>query len=144
MESTISRILGVVCVLGVATCTGQVDPTGLAGTWRLVEFQSSDDAIGVVRPDSGAIYTMTLEQDGKVSMQLNCNRAGGTWTATPTNADNGTFGFGPLAMTRAFCPPPSLDTQIARHAQYIRSYVVRDGRLHLSLMADGGIYVWTR
>jgi len=66
----------------------------------------------------------------------------GTWTATPTGGDSGSFGFGPLAVTKAFCPPPSLDGQIARHAEYLRSYVLRDGRLYLNLMADGGTYVW--
>jgi hypothetical protein len=44
--------------------------------------------------------------------------------------------------TRALCPPPSLDEQVTSQAQYVRSYLLRDGRLHLSLMADGGIHVW--
>jgi hypothetical protein len=37
-----------------------------------------------------------------------------------------------------------MDTQIARDAQYVRTYVLRDGRLYLNLMADGGNYVWER
>ena len=115
----------------------------LGGTaWQLVEFRSSDDAIGVVRPDDPAKYTMTLAVDGRVSMQLNCNRANGTWTSKASGAESGAFSFGPLAMTRALCPPPSLDTQIARDAGFVRSYVLRDGRLHLNLMADGGTYTW--
>jgi len=35
-----------------------------------------------------------------------------------------------------------MDEQIASQIQYIRSYLMKDGRLYLSLMADGGIYVW--
>jgi len=27
-------------------------------------------------------------------------------------------------------------------APYVRAYLLRNGRLHLSLMADGGILVW--
>ena len=48
--------------------------------------------------------------------------------------------FGPLALTRAMCPPGSLHDQIVKHWPYIRSYVVRNGHLFLALMADGGIY----
>ncbi len=55
---------------------------------------------------------------------------------------NGSFKFGPLATTKALCPPPSMDEQVASDAQYVRSYLLKDGRLYLSLMADGGIYVW--
>jgi len=43
-------------------------------------------------------------------------------------------------LTRAMCPPGSLHDRIVRHLPIVRSYVVRDGRLFLSLMADGGIY----
>jgi len=116
----------------------------LAGTqWRLVQFQSMDDAIGTVRPDDPSLYTMRLRGDGSVIMRLNCNRARGTWSAQAgTENTSGTFTFGPLAATRALCPPPSLDEQITAQSEYIRSYLLKNGRLHLSLMADGGIYTW--
>lgn len=111
--------------------------------WRLVEFQSMDDATGTVRPDDASLYTMRLNSDGTVNMRLNCNRANGSWSIEPAaDADSGRFTFGLLAMTRALCPPPSMDESIAAQSQYIRSYLLKDGRLYLSLMADGGIYVW--
>lgn len=31
-----------------------------------------------------------------------------------------------------------------RDLGYVRSYLLRDGRLYMSLMADGGIYEWRR
>lgn len=116
----------------------------LAGTsWRLVDFQSMDDAIGTVRPADSSLYTMRLNSDGSVNMRLNCNRARGTWSAKPSSSGtSGGFKFGPLAMTRALCSPPSLDEKIAAQASFIRTYLLKDGRLHLSLMADGGIYTW--
>lgn len=118
--------------------------SALAGTsWRLVEFQSMDDAVGTLRPADPSVYTMQLADDGTVSMRLNCNRATGTWSSVPGNdSTSGTFEFGPLAVTTAMCPPPSMDERIARDAEYIRSYLLRDGNLYLSLMADGGIYAW--
>ncbi len=111
--------------------------------WRLVEFQSMDDAVGTVRPDDPSRYTMELNGDGTVALRLNCNRAGGTWSAEPSaDRASGHFEFGPLAGTRAHCPPPSLDEQVSSQAQYVRSYLLKDGKLYLSLMADGGIFVW--
>jgi len=117
---------------------------GLSGTsWRLVEFQSMDDAQGTTRPDDPSLYTMTLNADGTASLRLNCNRATGTWTAEPSaDATNGRFEFGPLAATMAVCPPPSMDELVTRQAAYIRGYLLSDGKLYLSLMADGGIFAW--
>ena len=118
----------------------------LAGThWRLVEFQSMDDGQGVTRPREGSLYTMWLHGDGIVTMQLKCNRATGTWSVEPGgDATSGSFKFGPLAATRALCPPPSMDESIVAQSEFVRSYLLKDGRLYLSLMADGGIYVWER
>jgi heat shock protein HslJ len=118
--------------------------TGLADTqWRLVEIQSMDDAQGTAKANDPSLYTMRLNRDGSVSMRLNCNRATGTWKAEPSaDPASGRFEFGPLAGTRALCPPPSLDERVTSDARYVRSYLLKDGRLHLSLMADGGIHVW--
>lgn len=115
-----------------------------AGTvWRLVEFQSMDDATGTVRPENPSRYTMRLNSDGTVAMRLNCNRAKGVWSAEPSgDGSSGRFEFGVLATTKARCPPPSMDESIAAHARFVRSYLLKDGRLYLSLMADGGIYAW--
>jgi len=111
--------------------------------WQLVEFQSMDDAQGTTRPDDPSKYTMRLNEDGTVNMNLNCNRATGTWSAEPaSDPSSGGFEFGTLATTKALCPQPSMDEQITAQSQYIRSYLLRDGRLYLSLMADGGIYAW--
>ena len=102
-----------------------------------------DDAIGTSKPENPARYTMRLNADGTVHMRLNCNRANGTWKADAApGGSSGSFTFGPLAATRALCPPPSLDEQVTRQAQFIRSYLLKDGKLHLSLMADGGIWTW--
>jgi heat shock protein HslJ len=118
----------------------------LAGThWRLVEFQSMDDRQGITRPSEGSLYTMWLHGDGTVTMQLACNRATGSWSAAPGgDATSGHFEFGPLAATSAVCPPPSMDEGIVAQSKFIRSYLLKDDRLYLGLMTDGGIYVWAR
>ena len=132
----------VVAVFFVSACAGTSHR--LAGTeWQLVHFQSMDDSIGTIRPDDPAQFTMRLNADGTVNMRLDCNRATGTWSSEAgPSGDSGRFTFGPLAATRALCPPPNLDERIARDAEYVRSYLFRDGKLYLSLMADAGIYAW--
>ena len=102
-----------------------------------------DDAIGTIRPVDPSVFTMRLDEDGSVSMRLDCNRATGNWSAEPAgDGSSGGFQFDQLAGTRALCPPPNLDERMLRDAQYVRGYLLRDGRLYLSLFADAGIYSW--
>jgi heat shock protein HslJ len=110
--------------------------------WRLVAFQSSDDAIGTVRPNKPGNYTLDLSSDGRAFFRLDCNRGNTGWKADPPDGDSGEFVFGPVATTRAMCPQPSMGNRIARDAEHVRSYVRKEGRLYLNLMADGGTYVW--
>jgi putative lipoprotein len=107
----------------------------LRGTsWQLVEFEGGDGTRLI--PDERAKYTIAFGTDGRVSVRIDCNRGSGSWrSAGPNHLE-----FGPLALTRAMCPPGSLHDRIVRHWPFIRSYVTRDGHLFLSLMADGGIY----
>jgi heat shock protein HslJ len=140
------------CALAAAACASSTEPgpdaaeAALLGgtTWQLVEFRSNDDAIGVVRPRDPSGYTMTLQADGRAAMRLDCNRATGSWSAQASDADSGSFAFSALGMTKVYCQQPSMDQQIARDAQYVRAFLVQDGRLHLDLMADAGTYVWER
>jgi heat shock protein HslJ len=119
-------------------------PKLLANTnWRLVELQSMDDAQGTSQPTDPARYTMQLNGDGTVHLRLDCNRASGTWTAeVGDDGLSGGFEFGPLAATMAACPPPSLGEKMAAQAPQIRGFILKDGRLSLSLMADGGTWTW--
>jgi para-nitrobenzyl esterase len=103
-------------------------------TWQLIKFQGGDDRTLI--PDDPAKYTIEFAAGGRVAARVDCNRGRGTWKATPA----GQLELGPLALTRAQCPEGSLHDQIARQWTYLRSFVIRDGHLFLSLMADGGIY----
>ncbi len=116
----------------------------LAGSqWRLVQIVSMDDAVGRTRPADPSRYTLQLGGDGKASLRLDCNRGTASWTAQASaEPANGSFRFGPLATTRAYCPPPSLSQRLTDQIPYVRSYLIRNGHLHLALMADGGILEW--
>jgi para-nitrobenzyl esterase len=124
--------------LACAACASVPPPDAagsLVGTsWRLVKFQGGDGT--VLTPDDGSKYTLAFAADGRVSARIDCNRASGSWKSSGRNQ----LEFGPLAITRAMCPPGSLHDRIVNHWPYFRSYMIRNGHLYLSLMADGGVY----
>lgn len=116
---------------------------GLPGTsWRLVQFQSSDDSIGIKIPPNPEKYMLTFASDGSLSAQLDCNRLAGKWSAEPTSPTGGGLTISGGALTRAMCQPGAMDSTIARDMGYIRSYTIRGTTLSLALQADAGIYTW--
>jgi len=101
-------------------------------SWRLVQIAMSD---GVTRPAiDRSRYTIGFGRDGVLNVRFDCNRGRGSWASSGA----GNLEFGPLALTRALCPVGSLHDELVRQWPYVRSYVLKDGRLFLSLMADGG------
>jgi len=133
-------------VLLVTGCSSQPvgqRSTSLAGSsWQLHAIQSMDDAQGTTQITDPQRFTLRFDADGRVRLQLDCNRGTGTWEAAAAGDDSGSLKFGPIATTRAMCPPPHLDQRVARDLSYVRGYRLKDGKLFMSLMADGGIYEW--
>ncbi|MDM9382352.1 carboxylesterase family protein [Chlorogloeopsis sp. ULAP01] len=109
--------------------------TSLVGaSWQLVKFQSGDGT--TLTPKDKSKYTIAFATDGGVSVRIDCNRGRSTWKSSGANQ----LQFGVLALTRAKCPPDSLHDRIVKDWPFVRSYVIKDSHLFLSLMADGGIY----
>lgn len=128
-----------------APVVGNAAFAGLAGTsWRLVEFQSMDDAQGTSRPKDPSRYTLRFGPDGRLAAQLDCNRGVGSWKNEISNATGGSLAIGPLATTKMLCPSPSMGELVSTQLNYVRSFTIRDGKLFMSLMADGGTIVWER
>jgi len=149
--SLVGAALALLASISLAACgtmsagdTSASQPfTGLGGTsWRLVEFQSMDDAQGITRPDDPNKYTITFNEDGTLAIRLDCNRGFGSWQSASPSAAGGALSFGPLGVTRAMCPEPSMDDLLANQLDYVRSFVIANGQLNMALMADGGIIVW--
>lgn len=122
----------------------------VGSTWQLVQFQGSDDTT-LVAEEQGK-YTLTFEANGSMRVRIDqrsqitpsfhggvicdCNRGSSTWTSVEPNQ----LLLGQLTLTRAKCPPDLLYDRLVKDWNFIRSYVLKDNRLFLSLMADGGIY----
>jgi len=115
-----------------------MSPPQLASSWQLVRIQDGSGAVLV--PDVKAKYTLDFYSLGRMHVRADCNHGRGTWSSyTP-----GQVQFSELDLTRAACPPGSLHDRIVKQLPHVRSYVVKNNRLYLSLMADGGIYEWER
>jgi heat shock protein HslJ len=127
---------------GCTTTPSQPRFRPLVGTeWRLLEFESSADEIGTIRPARGEVYTLTLNRDGSAAMQLFCNRGTGRWTSPDSIRSSGSITIELSAQTMAACPPSRLE-RIAADMGRVRSFVITNGRLHLNLMLSGGNYVF--
>lgn len=135
--------------LGACAATSADAPTdanpfgGLGGTkWQLVEIQSMDDGQGVSRPKDPTRYILEFGREGVLSAKLDCNRGKGNWNSYVANANGGSLVIGTMAVTKALCPDPTLGEMLERQLPYVRNFTMSDGRMHMALMADGGIIVW--
>jgi heat shock protein HslJ len=144
---TVQKIMFVVLAAASAALTACTTvPDGsipLGGTtWRLVEIQSMDDSQGITRPPNRDLYTIKFDLNGNAFLRLDCNRGSGPWKAERTGERKGSLEFGSIASTRAMCPPGSLSEKVGQQLAFVRTWMMHDGRLHMSLIADGGILVW--
>ena len=113
----------------------------LAGTrWQLVTIESMNDRQTIYRVPDPARYTLSFGTDGRASFRLDCNQASAPWTGGL--GSSGALSFGEVTITRAACPPPSLDRTIARGLTDVHEFVIARGELTMSLRVDGGAYIW--
>lgn len=133
-----------VIALALAGCGKAAASDPLAGTsWQLLSIESmapGEEPSTTI--DDPSKYTVTFGEDGRATFQVDCNRGNSTWQAKSAAPDSGSLTFGPLALTRMFCPQPSADAEVAAALGDVRSYLISDGKLHLSLQVDGGVMHW--
>jgi len=135
------RSLSLVLLLSLAACSGRIQPAQLAGTsWELVELNGG--AAGAQRVAAPSDYTIAFEPDGTAALRLACNRGAGSYQLTPTGFRGGRIEFGPIAMTRAMCPPGSLDSRVAQDLSTAQRYRLEDGTLRIDLASPGGQQLW--
>ncbi len=131
-------------VLTASACAASQEAPTLAGTtWELVQIQSMDDSQGATPIPEPGRYTVSFGDDGQAAFRIDCNRGSASWQAESSDAgESGSLIFGPIATTLLMCPPPTVDQQVGTALSNVRGYLFKDGQLHLSLYADGGILSW--
>ena len=136
--------LGVTLALAATGCGKAAASDPLTGTSRQllsIESMAPGEQPGTTIPDPSK-YTVSFGDDGRAVFTVDCNRGNSPWQAEVAGTDSGTLTFGPLALTRMFCPQPSADTEVAAALGRVRSFLLSDGKLHLSLEADSGVMHW--
>jgi para-nitrobenzyl esterase len=129
-------VAGLFSLVACAGTSARPEPSNpLAGTsWQLDSIEYMDDT--TITPDDRSKYTLKFDDAGMAVMKADCNNLRGGYTFTEPSG----LKFGDLMSTRAMCPPGSLYDRVVKDMPFVRSFVIKDGRLHLALMADGGIY----
>ena len=127
-----------------ASGCGPEKPVDLTGTtWELLSIESmsleEEPSTTIVDPSK---YTVTFGEDGRAAFRVDCNRGSSSWRSDAAMGDSGSLTLGPIALTRMLCPQPSVDARVAAALDAVRSYLLSDAQLHLSLEADGGIMHW--
>lgn len=137
-------VAGAAVALTASGCGPAAPADPLTGTsWQLVGIDSmAPDEQPSTTIDDPSKYTVTFGDDGRAAFGIDCNRGSSTWQFDSAAPDSGSLTFGPVALTRMLCPQPSADTKVAAALGRVRSYLIQDGKLHLSLEADGGIMHW--
>ncbi len=109
----------------------------LAGTsWQWQQTAMNNDTM--VTPDNAANYSLTFTAGGTVEVKADCNSGGGPYTATGS-----ALTIGPLATTRAACPPGSRSELYLAQLQSAATYLMHDGNLLIDLIADAGTMTFT-
>ena len=131
---TALRLGKVFCAAILAALASESSAAGLDDTsWRLVKIMSMDDRVD--EPAEPEKYTIEFKANGGAAITADCNRGSGSWRSDGMNQ----IAFGPIASTKALCPPGSLSETYLGQFEWVRSYVMKDGHLFLATMADGSI-----
>jgi len=84
-------------------------------------------------------YTVQFTSDGHVAVRADCNRGAGTYTVSGQRIT-----ISPLAVTRAACPPGSLDQRFLTNLGQAVIFSMRGDVLLLDLKFDSGTMRFSR
>jgi len=126
------RATALAWLLLVTSCA--VTPPVQDRTWYWLGSLQSLTPVQSPNPEA---YTLRFE-DGRVAIRADCNRG----TAS-TTLEGDRIAFGPIALTRAYCPPPSRGDAYARALQAAERVAVYDDVLRLDLKDGASMYFAT-
>jgi len=118
----------------VASSTSQVDVRQGLWLWQRTEY--SDDTT-VTAPDPSK-YTVSFQADGRLALQVDCNRGTGTYTL-----DGPQLTITPGATTLIACGPGSQDQVFLQNLRDVATYVFDGESLVLNLKVDSGNMIFS-
>ena len=114
--------------------TGDALLTGTTWAWR--ETVMSNDKR--IKPDAPERYTLLFQPGGAVAVRADCNRGSGRY-----ELNGGSLSFGPMAVTRAMCPPDSMDSEFMKEIGAVSGQLFKGDELVLTLKLDSGSMFFT-
>ena len=104
--------------------TANPDRSLTGTTWTLETLGGTAADSSAASVPSGVASTLSIDEDGRLSIMPGCNSGGGEATI-----GDGVINFGPIALTRMACPSAEMETE---------NFVMRviDGEVHYSIDAD--------
>jgi len=109
----------------------QFSPVLTGVVWAWENFEGGDGS--VTAPDDPSSYTLEFQNDGSVTSQVDCNRGMGTY-----EVDGASIAI-TVATNRMLCDDGSLASEFNRYVTGANTFVIRNGKLALSLPVDSGI-----
>ena len=116
------------------TAPGDALLTNTVWSWR--ETLMSDDRR--IKPDAPERYTLLFQPGGMVAVRADCNRGSASYLL---NGES--LSFGPIALTRAMCPPGSKDTEFMKGLGAVSGQLFKGDELVLTLKFDSGSMFFT-
>jgi heat shock protein HslJ len=99
--------------------------------WQLQTVRyNNDETLVIEEPER---YTIEFLPEGAANIQADCNRAGASYIQNDSSLT-----IEIERITRVACPPDSVDDEFLRDLENAAIYFIRDGKLYIDLMADGG------
>lgn len=127
--------LGAGLLAGVAA-QPEADAPLLDTVWQLEQIQYMNDT--ETAPNDPARYTVRFGSDGSLQVRADCNRGVGRY-----ELDGVALTLAPLALTRALCPPDSIDSEFVRELSNVVSFVLNPDGLYLATAIDVSILHFT-
>jgi len=108
--------------------------TPITGTvWHWVHTLYNDDRKTV--PADPQNYTVQFLEDGTLNVKADCNRKGGTWSASPGEKR---LSIEITHSTMAACPEGSLEDEFVRGLSGAAIYFMNEGDLYIDMKYDSG------
>lgn len=108
--------------------------TGIVWKW-----QNLATPVEKIEVDSPNDYTLEFLPEGRLTMKADCNRGSAAY-----KIDGKSIQVGPIASTRAMCPPGSLSDQYLKSIEAAAIYWIEGDTLYLDLKYDSGTMKFAR
>jgi len=132
-------ILGLIFLVSISACNNQRTGADIVDiSWQWTSLSENEPASQSVVPNP-EYYTLTLNSDGSMNVQADCNVVNGSFSVKGTSL---TITLGP--STLAFCGEESLDLMFTELLNSVESYSIENDQLVLYLENDFGNMTFNR